>query len=49
MVLTPGRFHRVPIGFGPAPSPRQGPDGQPFTTWKTESEMHLTGENTLLR
>lgn len=27
------QFFRAPVGFGPAPSPRQGPDGKPFV-WK---------------
>ncbi|SPO25646.1 uncharacterized protein UTRI_03011 [Ustilago trichophora] len=27
------RIHRAPLGFGPAPSPRQGPDGSRFTSW----------------
>lgn len=26
----PGLFHRMPVGFGPMPGPRQGPDGKPF-------------------
>ncbi|KAM0753460.1 hypothetical protein T439DRAFT_341946 [Meredithblackwellia eburnea MCA 4105] len=28
-----GRFHRTPIGFGPAPTPRQDSNGKPYTTW----------------
>ncbi|KAG7530451.1 hypothetical protein FFLO_05050 [Filobasidium floriforme] len=38
-----GLYHRAPVGFGPAASPRQGPDGKPFNGWKENSEMHLTG------
>ncbi|WWD19955.1 hypothetical protein CI109_104428 [Kwoniella shandongensis] len=37
------QFHRVPVGFGPAPSPRQDPNGNPFTTWQSDSYMQLTG------
>ncbi|KAL8276722.1 hypothetical protein RQP46_010901 [Phenoliferia psychrophenolica] len=40
--LSTKRIHRVPIGFGPAPGPRQGPDGQPFGTWG-ESEATTVG------
>lgn len=35
------RNHRVPIGFGPAPSPRQDPNGEPFQ-WK-DSEATTVG------
>ncbi|KAM0755120.1 hypothetical protein T439DRAFT_353065 [Meredithblackwellia eburnea MCA 4105] len=37
------RYHRQPVAFGPAATPRQDPSGQPFTTWETESEQHLSG------
>ncbi|WWC64315.1 uncharacterized protein I303_106925 [Kwoniella dejecticola CBS 10117] len=37
------QFHRVPVGFGPAPSPRQAPNGKPFPNWKEDSYMQLTG------
>ncbi|KAI5450876.1 hypothetical protein NCC49_002617 [Naganishia albida] len=41
MFDTGGLYHRQPIGFGPAPGPRQGPDGKRFTTWG-EAEVHFT-------
>lgn len=31
------QFHRVPVGFGPAPSPRQDPDGKRFDWSKAET------------
>ncbi|ORY90094.1 hypothetical protein BCR35DRAFT_343619 [Leucosporidium creatinivorum] len=32
-----GRFHRVPIGFGPAPTPRQDAEGNRFDWRKSEA------------
>lgn len=32
-----GRIHRAPVGFGPAPSPRQDPNGQRFDWSKSEA------------
>lgn len=42
MFESTGCFHRVPIGFGPAPGPRQDENGAPFTTWN-EARAELTG------
>ena len=37
-----GRFHRVPVGFGPAPTPRQDKDGNRFD-W-SDSQATTTGQ-----
>lgn len=42
MFETTGAFHRAPIGFGPAPTPRQDANGKPFTTWK-DARTQVTG------
>ena len=43
MFENTGLHYRAPVGFGPAPGPRQGPDGKPFdwakATTKTVGEQ----------
>lgn len=38
-----GRFHRVPVGFGPAPTPRQDSNGKPYGRW-AEANTTAVGE-----